>query len=414
MAEGQPLTPDNLELISHSSAADKLGLVYRHKLLPLRIEAAYTAWGNTGTFTRTLKLTNEGDRPLHIESLPELSWRLPKGAYDLTYLYGGWGQEMQPATERLGAGRRTFNSSRGRSTAQYSPWFALRNTTTGITYLAQFAWSGNWQMYFEHPPASANTPIDQTEMLVSLGTQYDYGGPLTLPAKAERLLAEVAFTATSGPLDDGANQLHRYQRHYVFPKSSANDPLKVQFNSWYPFPGKPTIGDMKQYAGIAAELGAEAFVLDSGWYNRGDWSAELGDYTVNPERFPNGLEELSSFVRAKGMKFGIWVEIENAGNQSAVLKQHPDWFLQLNGGPKMEGVRAMLNFAKPEVRAWTHSVVDRLVRDYRSAGSRSITTWTSVIVLIRPRPPIGPAPRWPTTSKTITVGSTECARSTPI
>ncbi len=48
-----------------------------------------------------------------------------------------------------------------------------------------------------------------------------------------------------------------------------------------------------------------------------------------------------------------------------MLKQHPDWFLQLNGGPKMEGVRAMLNFAKPEVRAWTHSVVDRLVRDYQ-------------------------------------------------
>src|SRR3954468_8964367 len=47
MAEGQPLTPDNLKLISDSSAPDKLRLVYRHKLLPLRIEAAYTAWGDT-------------------------------------------------------------------------------------------------------------------------------------------------------------------------------------------------------------------------------------------------------------------------------------------------------------------------------------------------------------------------------
>ena len=43
IAEGQPLTPDNLQLISHSTAADKLRLVFRHKLLPLRIEAAYTA-----------------------------------------------------------------------------------------------------------------------------------------------------------------------------------------------------------------------------------------------------------------------------------------------------------------------------------------------------------------------------------
>src|SRR5438270_13884399 len=61
IAEGQPLTPDNLELISYSSAPDKLRLVYRHKLLRLRIKAAYTSWGYTGTFTATLKVIKRGE-----------------------------------------------------------------------------------------------------------------------------------------------------------------------------------------------------------------------------------------------------------------------------------------------------------------------------------------------------------------
>lgn len=369
MAEGQPVLPDDLELVSDRSqspkpGADSVVLVYRHRRLPLRMEAVYTAWGETGTLTRRLTIANTSDKPLRIESLPELSWRLPAGAYELTYLWGGWGQEMQVSSEKLGAGTRTLSSSRGRSTSLYSPWFALRNTTLGVTYVAQFAWSGNWEMHFEQQPGSANTRIEQTEMLVSLGSQYDFGGPLTLPAKAERALPEVAFTATAGTLDEGANQLHRYQRRFVYPKVATNDPLLVQFNSWYPFPGKMTVDEMKRCADIAAEMGAEVFVLDSGWYNKKNWSAELGDYQVDRAAYPNGLEELSKHVRSRGMKFGLWVEIENVGTESDMIRQHPDWLLAYNGKPVLKGVRAMLNFAKPEVRQWAHSTVDRLVNDY--------------------------------------------------
>jgi len=47
--------------------------------------------------------------------------------------------------------------------------------------MAQFAWSGNWQMHFEQQPGTANTRLDQTAMLVSLGSQNDFSGALTLP-----------------------------------------------------------------------------------------------------------------------------------------------------------------------------------------------------------------------------------------
>ena len=370
LVEGLPVTPEELELVSHDtpplrSGVESLRLVYRHRQLPLRLEATYSSWAETGTLTRRLKIVNAGDRPLRVESLPELSWRLPPGAYELTYLWGGWGQEKQVSTEKLGAGRRTLASSRGRSTSLYSPWFALRNTTLGVTYVAQLAWSGNWQMHFEQQPGTAATRLEQTDMLVSLGTQYDFEGPLTLAAKSERTLAEVAFTATRGTLDDAANQLHRYQRKFVYPKIAANDPLLVQFNSWYPFPGRMTVDEMKRCADIAAELGAEVFVLDAGWYNKKNWSNELGDYQVDRVAFPKGLEELSKHVRGKGMKFGIWVEIENVGVESDLFKAHQDWLLAYNGKPVIKGVRAMLNFSKPEVRDWAHAVVDRLAKDYQ-------------------------------------------------
>ncbi len=369
LANGRVVSPAEMALAAEESRTLKPGvqqlrLTYRHRQIPLEIEAVYVSWGESGTLTRKLKLINTGDEPLRIERLPELSWRLPPGGYELTYLWGGWGQEKQLATERLGAGRRTMASNRGRSTSLYSPWFALRNTTIGVTYFAQLAYSGNWEMHFEQQPGTAATRLDDTDMLVTLGTQYDFEGPFMLAPKASRSLPEVAFTATAGDLDQGANQLHRYQRSYVFPRSANNNPLLVQFNSWYPFPGKMTVDEMKRCADMASEMGAEVFVLDAGWYNKKNWSAELGDYQVDRAAFPNGLEELSKHVRGRGMKFGLWVEIENVGTESDMMRGHPEWLLQYQGKPVIRGVRAMLNFANPEVRQWAHATVDRLVQSY--------------------------------------------------
>ena len=367
--EGQRAGAEDLELKlaepgSGPGGVETLRLRYRHRRLPLEIEAVYSAWGDTGVISRKLKLINRGSTVLHVESLPELSWRLPQGAYDLTYLWGGANQEKQIATETLGAGRRTLANLRGRSTSLYSPWFSLENKTLGVRYLGELAYSGNWKFQCERLPGTGSAPLQQGDLLASLGMLNDFEGALALAPGASRGLPEVAFTATSGDLDDAANQMHRYQRRYVFPRTPTNDPLLVQFNSWYPFPGKMTVQEMKDCADVAAELGTEVFVLDAGWYNKKNWSSELGDYEADRVAYPNGIEELSKHVRSKGLKFGIWVEIENIGTDSEMLKKHPDWLLSYNGKPVLRGVRMMLNFAKPEVRQWAHAVVDRLVGNY--------------------------------------------------
>jgi alpha-galactosidase len=365
--EGEGLLPEDLELRSHevlhpSGGVDVLRLIYKHRRLPVEISAQYSTWSTTGVFTRELTVVNKGDRPLRIESLPALALELPGGEYKLTYLWGGWGQERQMATEPLAAGRRAFVSSRGRATNGYSPWFCLRNEDLGIRFLAQLAYSGNWEMSFERVPDGRR--FEDESLTASLGMRPDFGGPLALAPRESFAFPAVAFTATAGDLDDGANRLHRYQRAFVIPRTPTNNPLLVQFNSWYPFPGKMTVADMKRCADVAAGLGAEVFVLDAGWFSGKNWSRELGDWTPNPEEYPRGIEELAQYVRSKGMKFGIWVEIENLGVDSKMFREHPDWCLTYNGRPLEVFERYHLNFAKPTVRAWARSVIDRFVKDY--------------------------------------------------
>ena len=367
VVEGESLAPEALELISHAelhpaSDVDELQLIYHRRGLALELVVQYFTWGDTGVFTRHVAILNKGERRLAVESLPSLALELPAGQYDLTYLWGGWGRERQMANEDIAAGERAFTATRGRSTYGYSPWFCLHSKNLQTRFLAQLAYSGNWEMKFIRRPQGR--PLQEENLQVALGMRPDFGGPLELLPGESFALPAVAFTATSGDLDDGANQLHRYQRRYVVPRPETNDPLLVQYNTWYPFGDKLVLDDLKRCVDAAARLGAEVFVVDAGWFSSKNWEHELGDWKENPEEFPHGLQELSQYVRSKGLKFGLWVEIENLGVDSEMFRTHPDWCLRYNGAPLQVENRYHLNFAIPAARQWASSVIDRLIRDY--------------------------------------------------
>jgi alpha-galactosidase len=371
LVDGQTLMPEDLRLVAHEVRRPRpetaaLRLLYRHRRIPLEIEAVYTAWGDTGVLTRQLTFSNRSAAPLLMESAPSLSWCLPPGEYTLDYLHGLWGEERQLASENIGPGRRAFVNNTGRSSDGYSPWFSLRNNALGVRYAAQLAYSGNWEMFFERHVERRLVSWNGHELRAEMGMRFDFGGPAPLAPGASFQLPEVAFTATAGDLDDAANQLHRYQRRYVVARTPANEPPLTQFNSWYPLQRTPKAADVKRYAAYAADLGIEAFVIDAGWfpYRAGKPDPVFGDWEADPATFPKGLRDVADFVHGKGMKFGVWLEIECASTDSRVVREHPDWVLRYNGAP-LPGTRTRvyLNFGKPEVRKWARAVVDRLVRE---------------------------------------------------
>jgi alpha-galactosidase len=368
VVDGNPMAPA-LHLVSQRTrtvapGVAELLLTLRHSELPLEVRARYVAWGETGVFTREITLVNRGRTPIRVQSSPSVAWELPKGNYTLRYLYGSWGQERQLATEPVRAGARSFEQTRGRSTNGYVPWLSLRNDDRGVEYIAELAWSGNWWSRVERQPGTGSSPPRDQDVLLAMGVRPDLGGPLLLQPGDSITLPCVALTASAGDLDDAANQMHRYQREYVVPRSRANRPLLVQFNSWYAFGPDVNIENTMRSADIAASLGVEAYILDSGWYTSGDWSRTLGDYQADRSKFPKGLEELARHVHAKGMKFGLWVEIENVGIDSRVFQEHPDWCLSYGGKPVITADRCQLDFARPEVRRWASATIDRLVSAY--------------------------------------------------
>jgi alpha-galactosidase len=366
--DGRPLTVESFRFVSQRSArvapgVNELRLTLRHATLPVEVEERFAAWGETGVVTRELTVTNSGRAPLAVDILP--TWLLPGGGYTLRYLYGTWGQERQLASETLGAGVRDFEQTHGRSSKGYVPWLSLRNERARVEYLAELAWSGNWSMQVDRTPGENDIELASRPVAVRMGIRNDGGGALTLAPGASFTMPRLALTASSGDLDDAANQMHRYQREYVAAPAPGNRPLLVQFNTWYPYGQDIDVERAKQAADAAATLGAEAYVIDSGWYVDKDWVLELGDWQVSKRKFPRGLEELADHVRARGMKFGMWVEIESLGQKSRNFREHPDWCLPFEGTPIINDRRCHLDFANPAVRRWAKATVERLVTTYK-------------------------------------------------
>ena len=115
----------------------------------------------------------------------------------------------------------------------------------------------------------------------------------------------------------------------------------------------------------AAALGIDRFVMDDGWFGqRKTDHAGLGDWYVNPEKFPHGLKPLIDKVHSLGMDFGLWVEPEMVNPDSDLYRKHPDWVLNFPGRPRTEQRNQLvLNLARPDVRAYVFGFLDKLLTE---------------------------------------------------
>lgn len=129
-----------------------------------------------------------------------------------------------------------------------------------------------------------------------------------------------------------------------------------------------------------SELGVGLFVMDDGWFGvkhpRLSDNAGLGDWVVNPKRFPSGLEEFVSKItgfevekvdgeKGESMKFGIWVEPEMVNPKSELFERHPEWVLQAEGYPLTEARNQLvLNLAMTEVQDY---IIGKLTDILKSA-----------------------------------------------
>jgi alpha-galactosidase len=192
---------------------------------------------------------------------------------------------------------------------------------------------------------------------------FDFAYPLK-PGEALDTPAFYAGFSESG-FGAASRALHNLERAEILPGGVTSRLRPVLYNSWEATTFDVNEAGQKGLADKAAKLGVELFVMDDGWFGaRNDDHAGLGDWFVNPKKFPQGLKGLIDHVNGLGMDFGLWVEPEMVNANSDLYRAHPDWVMNFPDRPRSELRNQMvLNLARADVKEYIFGVLDKLASE---------------------------------------------------
>jgi alpha-galactosidase len=364
----------NRDLVLHfmratQNDAQSLEMLLKDISREIYVTLRYSIDPESGILARSASIENREKQPVLIEQAAAAQWTLPSARYTLRYLTGRWAGEWTLNQEPIHGGARVIESRRGTTGHQANPWFAisrdggqgtagsaLADEEHGEVWFGALAWSGSWRITVEQ---------DQLDAVRVTGgfNPFDFGYKLK---PAEHLETPVFYGGYSNHGLGGASRLlHRFEIAHILPHAPDPRPRPVIYNSWEATEFKVDEAGQVALAEKAASIGVDRFVMDDGWFGqRKNDHAGLGDWYVNPEKFPHGLKPLIDKVHALAMDFGLWVEPEMVNPDSDLYRKHPDWVLNFAGRPRSESRNQLvLNLARTDVRDYIERFLDKLLTE---------------------------------------------------
>lgn len=244
------------------------------------------------------------------------------------------------------------------SAKEYIPFGAVINKETNSNLFWQIEHNGSWNWEIS----------DQTNHLyvqVSGPTEIQSHWFKNLEVGDKFETVQVGVGVSIGNESSIAEQLTKYRRA-IRRENDDNEKLPVIFNDYMNcLWAKPTTEKEIPLIDKAHKLGAEYFVIDAGWYADGFWWDEVGEWLPSLKRFPNGIEEVISYIRSKNMIPGLWLELEVMGINCKLAKVLPDECFFIRHGKRIyDRSRYQLDFRHEKVIELANEVVDRLVNEY--------------------------------------------------
>jgi hypothetical protein len=231
--------------------------------------------------------------------------------------------------------------------ADHTAWRAIRDShDDGI--VAAWEFDGRTLAHAEHQRDAGVLKLDA--QIVSLNHRVRPNGLFRVP--------DAFIGVYHGDWDEAGYRTQRFAESVL--AVPIPDPDKFPYAMFDTWAYRENINEAKAMdaAQRAAEMGAEAFILDLGW------ARAIGDWYPDPDKFPDGLRPLSDYVHSLGMKFGLHVPFLEAAPDSPVMLEHPDWeAVDPNRDMTYFGATPLCPSHRP-ARDWIISELNRVIQDY--------------------------------------------------
>jgi len=328
-------------------------------ILNVELTLLYTILEDENAIARSARFKNNGKESIDLTNAMSMCLDLPDYNYEWVQLSGAWSRERHIKTRKLEQGIQSIESIRGNSSHQHNPFIALKRPNAdefqGETLGFSLVYSGNFLAQAEVDPHGVTR--------VSMGIN-PFGFTWHLDKYEEFQTPEAVMVFSQEGLNGMSQTYHRLYRTRLARGEWRDKARPIVNNNWeatyFDFDEESVV----KIAEAAKKDGIELFVLDDGWFGtRNDDTQGLGDWVVNTERLPNGIEGLAERIENLGMKFGLWYEPEMVNKNSNLFREHPEWIIETPNRCSSHGRNQfVLDYSRKEVVDYIFDMMATLLK----------------------------------------------------
>ncbi len=359
--------------------AETVAITLKDTASDIRVVLKYGVLPAFDVITRSAVIINDGTQAVMVNKAHSLCLDIPYGHWEWVHFHGRWTKEREPERRPLLHGIQQSSSKRGTSSHQQNPVVLLCREgcteTSGTCIGAVLMYSGCFQTQIEYDQ------LNQTRVVMGMNThtfswELKPGNSFYTP--------EVILSQSTTGFETLSHQFHRVIREHVCRGKYKMIERPVLINNWEATYFDFNEDKLVEIATGAAELGVDMLVMDDGWFGKRDSDSKgLGDWYVNQEKLPNGLEGLVKKVNDLGLQFGIWVEPEMVSEDSDLFRAHPEWAIQIPGRkPTRSRFQLVLDMSRKDVQDYLFDALSRILSSANISYvkwdfNRSVSDWYS-------------------------------------
>ncbi len=343
------------------SAPSEIELICEDDFAKIRATQTIGVDPDSAVLTCATEIENLGDAALMIDWCASACLPLDARATRLIGFTGRWSDEFQTQEIAPFQGSYVRENKAGRTSHDNFPGLVVGAAETsehaGPCFAFHLGWSGNNRVRVDR--------LNDGRAFVQMG-EYLFPGEVSLaPGEVYRTPALYAGFSNQG-FSALSRKFHHHLTHTVMDDRIERKRRPIHYNTWEAVYFEHDPDKLFKLAEKAAEVGAERYILDDGWFgSRRSDKAGLGDWWPSEDVYPNGLAPLIDHVTGLGMEFGLWFEPEMVNPDSDLFRNHPDWVLRADGVEQVPfRNQYVLDLTRAEVTEYLFERMHKLLSDH--------------------------------------------------
>ena len=338
----------------------------KDRFYPVTVALKYRTFPKDDIIEMWTETTNNEKKNITLRQFASMSLPVRYGDVWLQNYHGAWANEARVNDEPLRPGMKVIKNRDGGRNSHTSHGEIMLSLDgkaqeqTGRVIGAAVEYGGNYKLRID---------TDESLQHRLFAGMDEENSAYNLKPKETFVTPPVAMTYSADGMGTVSRRFHRWGRENRL--ANGDKERKILLNSWEGVYFDINEQGMDRMMQDIASMGGELFVMDDGWfgvkYPRKNDSSSLGDWMVDTQKLPNGINGLLESAKKHGVKFGIWIEPEMTNTISEFYEKHPDYVIKAPNRDVVKGrggTQLVLDMANPKVQDVVFQIVDTLMTKY--------------------------------------------------